>query len=114
MKRLLFQTMFGILLAAAGIYGMYMYMQGLNNGSNFLLLAIAVICISASIFFFYQAGKADNTIVQKPKVTELTENTSNLEATLARNNELTAQWEETHNKRDKLRMLEIANTPIKE
>lgn len=113
MKRILFQTISGIFLAALGIYAIYMYLQGLNQVNNLVFLCISLLALGGSVYLFFRAGKVDDTVIKKPTLETATSNTSSLEGVLQRNNELSAQWEQTNEERDKLRMLEIANIPGK-
>ena len=113
MKRTLLQTFLGILSSGCGIYLVYLYILGLNNGGNLLFLLGSIILIGFGIFCLLRAGKSDSTVIKKIQNNSVETNTDSLENVLSRNNELSEEWKDTTQKRNKLQMLEIASTPVK-
>ncbi len=110
MINIIIRTLLGIILILGGIYLFYLYMNGLESGSNLLLLGLAILCLIFGGGLLFLASRtemkndsgvnADNAI---PPSTGLAE-------TLKRNNEIAVQWDKTQKERDKLKMLEIASS----
>ena len=107
MKRVLFKTFLGLVLCILGICVSYLYLDGLKDGSNPLLLVAAIVLIAVGVFCLVKAGKSDATVIVKlkeePHVPK--ERGQNM---LERNNELLGDYYKTANTRDRLKVLEVA------
>lgn len=108
MKKILLETFIGIVLCGFGIYVGYLYITGINNGSNPVLLVLSIILIGVGVFSLYKASTYDDTIIQKPTVDTTAQTPATTSKILERNNQLTSQWKKTIEQRDKLKMLQIA------
>lgn len=106
MKKILFFTLFGIILLVAGIISIYIFFERLNQNSYPWLLFLSVAFFGGCAFFFFKATnqQTQNNNKQEP-IIEKTEKKSILE----RNNELINEYRNTSNTRDKLKVLESAS-----
>jgi hypothetical protein len=107
MKIVLFKTFLGLVLCIMGIVAAYIFLDGLKDGSNPLLLAAAVVFIAVGVFCLVRAGKSDATVMMKLK-SEPLQKKEGAKNMLERNNELIGDWKKTADARDRLKMLEAA------
>src|SRR5438270_81468 len=111
MLKVFSQTFLGLLLCFSGLYVLYFYLTGINDGRSPLLLGLSVLLIAGGVFLFFRVGKSDATVVSKMKLDNPDTNQSanpGLENTLKKNNELMADWSKTNEAKQRLRMLELA------
>jgi hypothetical protein len=107
MKNVLFKTFLGLVLCIGGICVSYLYLDGLKDGNNLLLLAAAIVLIAVGVFCLVKAGKSDATVITKLKNEphEIQKRGPNM---LEKNNELVGDYQKTANERDRLKVLEAA------
>ena len=111
MKNALFKTLLktflGLLFCILGIVVVYLYLDGLKDGSNPLMLAAALALLGLGVFCLVRAGKSDATVMVKIKSEPLVpkEGAKNM---LEKNNELLGDWKKTADARDRLKILETA------
>jgi hypothetical protein len=110
MRFVILRTALGLLLSAAGIQAIYTYVLGLDKGISFLILLLAIILICAGTYLLMKAGKSDETVFSKLKNfrRKRVDEDTVLEQALQTNNKLTEKWDQTIEKRDRLKMLEIS------
>jgi hypothetical protein len=108
MKSVLFKTFLGLLLCIAGICVSYLYLDGLKDGSNPLMLAGAIVLIAVGVFCLVKAGKSDATVIVKLK-DEPHAPKEGAQNILDRNNALLGDYNKTADARDRLKMLEEAH-----
>lgn len=111
MVRIISQTLLGLALAFGGIVLFYLYIIGLNEGSNPLLIIGSIPLVGGGAFILFRAGESDATVT-KTKVAmpnlqgKFAE--SGLDKRIQKNNNLTKEWKKTDDARNRLRMLELA------
>lgn len=116
MLKVIAQTFLGLLILFTGLYIMYFYVTGIDEGSSILLLLLSLPVIGGGIFVLLRAGKSDASVVKKmdkniPSILdkEFAVEDSGLENTIKKNNELTQEWSKTNEARNRLRMLELSS-----
>lgn len=105
MKKVLLGTFVGFILFGAGLYIGYLAIGAIKNGATpFLILGSVILC-GAGMFVLYRAGRLDTF---KTKFAPITPKENGGQSILAKNQEIIKDWNDTNNKRDKLKMLEAA------
>lgn len=119
MLKELLQTLIGIILAFAGIVLLYLFLTSLNNHPNYLFIGLSLLTFGGAVFLFIRAEKTDPVILDRtePESESITipfipKGGKKSPDTLARNNEMVKEWTETNSKRDKLKVAQIAATPV--
>ena len=111
MLKVIVKTISGMFFVAMGIGIIYFYLTHIDNGSSPLLLIASFCTIIVGIFILVNAGKSDETVIQKQKfpsdnqAEEARKQSVNL---IERNNAITQDWLKSSEKRDKLKLLEMA------
>lgn len=106
MKKVLIGTMAGFLLFGAGLYAGYLAIESIKNGGSSLFILGSVLLCGGGMFVLYKAGRMDTF---KSKIAPLETAQKPAEKTmLEKNNEIIKEWNDTNDKRDKLKMLEAA------
>lgn len=112
MLRVISQTLFGLVLLAAGFYFGFVFLQGLADNSASWAIFCAIPLIIASIFLLALAGKSDATVFKKTKIPQLGENqdsaTDGFANQLKKNNQMLSDWSKTNLAKDRLHMMEIS------
>ena len=107
------RTILGLLSAFSGASLAFAYLIGIDQNISILLLLISIPLIVVGIYLLFKAGKSDVTVVKMPDKTtsEVAENKkkAGLAEILLKNNQTTAKWAKTVEKRDRLKMLEISS-----
>jgi flagellar motor component MotA len=100
------KTIIGLILCFGSIVLGYLFLDGLASGVNYLLLAGAIFLVAGGVFCLVIAGKSDALGVKKVK----SEPSSAPQGpnVFERNNSMLKDYQETGDKRDKLKMLEAA------
>lgn len=111
MKAFFAQSLLGLVLSAAGIQTIYIYVKGLDSGASVLLLLLALVLIVVGFYLLMRAGKTDVSVFKRLKnfKTKNANAEESLAKSLQKNDQLTNQWSKTVEKRDKLKMLEISS-----
>ncbi|HVA97133.1 MAG TPA: hypothetical protein VND99_05755 [Candidatus Acidoferrales bacterium] len=113
------QSFLGVILALAGIFVLYLFITSLNQNANYLFFGGSLLLIGGAIFLFIRAEKSDTIILKRtepesegigiPFIPKINKRQSE---TLAKNNEMLKEWNKTNATRDKLKIVQIASTPI--
>lgn len=102
----LIATILGLVLSVSGIVVGYLFLDGLANEANFLLLGGAVVLIAGGVFCFVKGGKSDALGVKKVKSEPIVlKEGQNI---LEKNNAMLGDYNKTADTRDRLKMLEAA------
>ncbi len=104
MKKVLIGTILGFFLFGSGLYVGYLTIGNIRDGGSPLLILGSVILCVAGMFLLYKAGRIDTF---KSKIAPLNTNAS-AKSMLEKNQEIIKEWNDTNDKRDKLKMLEAA------
>lgn len=111
----------GVLVSVGGFYMAYVYVKGIDDGSNPILLALSVLVVGLGVFILLRVGKSDATVgIMKVDVNkaalEKEENGGGggYKSILDRNNAISEEWTKTVEHRDRLKMLEMAESAKKE
>jgi hypothetical protein len=106
---LILKTFLGFLISILGFSLAFLYLIRMEENYSFLLLLPAVFLIILGAYLLIRTGKSDATVVKKPDM-PLTKDASNmgLEDVFNKNNQLSSKWAKTVEKRDRLKLLEIA------
>ena len=105
MRKVIFQTLLGLLLIVVGIGTWYLsVIKFLGIGPIFLAMAIAVSLVG--IFYLYRAGTTDP---YKIKFSDNLTPSSESESLLQKNNKLVADYYKTVETKDKLKILKTAD-----
>ena len=100
------KTSAGLILCLVSIFLGYLFLDGLANGANYLFLAGAIVLLAGGVFCLVLAGKSDALGVKKLKSESgVVPHGQNI---LERNNTMLKDYQETGDKRDKLKLLEAA------
>lgn len=110
MKKVLLGTFLGFSLFGAGLYVGYLTIGSIREGGSPLFILGSVILCAAGMFLLYKAGRMDTF---KSKIAPLHTNASG-KSMLERNQETIKEWNDTNDKRDKLKMLEAAGAAEEE
>jgi hypothetical protein len=110
MFKVILETFLGLISSITGFYVAYLYLKSLNDSGQHLLLVIALPLIGMGIWFLVQAGKSGKTVglASESEVPHLAPDAGKFESILQKNDDLAKEWGQTVDKRDKLRVLEIA------
>ncbi len=106
MKKIILGSLLGLFLLGGGLVVGYIGILGMRDGGNPILLLLGLLLFCVGMFVLYKAGRidafkskiAETPIGAKPKG----------ESILEKNSKIVNEWNETNNKRDKLKMLEAA------
>lgn len=109
MLKLLLKIILGFGGTLGGFYLAYLYVKGLEHGSNPLLLISAILLVSVGVYFLIKASSSSVVGVAKAKP-EVQQTTSNqgFSEMLKRNNELESKWARTAQLRDQLKVLQVS------
>lgn len=103
-KRLLF-TFLGFLLVGVGFFLGYLGLLGIERDGNVIFLIPAFPLIGAGIFLLYKAGRMETA---KLKFKELAPTDIKGGNVVDRNNKMAAEWNNTNNMRDKLKVVQAS------
>jgi len=109
MLKVLLNTIVGIGLFIGGFGLAYYYLANIDNGDSGLLLIPAFGMVIASVFMFMRAGKSDETVILNKQTAETQNSAPKQGDLLKKNSQITQEWMKSVEKRDKMRMLEIAS-----
>lgn len=104
MKKVLLGTFIGFLLFIAGLYVGYITIENIKSGGSPFLIVGSIILCSAGMFILFRAGRLDTF---KSKFAPTSTGLSG-KSILEKNQKIIKDWNETNQKRDKLKMLEAA------
>jgi hypothetical protein len=106
MRKILLGSFIGLILLGGGFVSVYLGMQGVSAGGPPILLIIGLVSFCAGLGVLYKAGRID---AFKSKFAETPAAPGPKgESVLEKHNKIISEWNETNNKRDKLKMLEAA------
>jgi hypothetical protein len=105
-KTTLLKTFAGLALCIGSIILGYLFLDGLANGANFLLLGGSIILLAGGVCCLVLAGRSDALGVKKVKSEPLTAPQG--QNVFERNNEMLKDWKKTGDARDRLKILEAA------
>jgi hypothetical protein len=114
MLRVIFNSILGILTTVAGFYLGYLYLKSLRETGQPLLLLLAFPLIIFGIVLLVRTSRSDESLViatyqedLKPNSpeTDVTEKVGNI---MEKNNQILNDWIKESEKRDKMKILEIA------
>lgn len=107
MKKGILFSIAGIITVIASIYLFYFYINGLNDGGNIFLFLAALVCLGLAVFSFIKATKP-----APPPADLATVITAEAEAAskLQQNNNMVNDYNKTAKARERLRMLELADS----
>jgi hypothetical protein len=111
MKRVIFETISGLLMVILGFYLAFIYLYGMEEGSSPWLLFPSIFLIIIGLYLLIRAGKSEDTVVLKKDLDKPSNNVGKkegLESIIQRNNELSAEWAKTIETRDRMKLLEIS------
>ncbi len=106
MKKILLGSLIGLLLLGGGFVCVYLGMQGVASGGAPILLLAGLLSFCVGLGVLYKVGRIDafkSKFAETPAVA-----TPTGESVLEKHNKIISEWNETNNKRDKLKMLEAA------
>ena len=115
MLRVIFNSFLGILATVAGFYLAYLYLESLNQTGRPLYLLLSLPLIISGIILLVRTSRSDESLVistfqgtesqtEKPE----NQNTGSLGNIMEKNNQLLNEWTKQSEKRDKMKILEIA------
>jgi hypothetical protein len=107
MKKKALLTGGGILGTLLSVYLFYLYINGLNDGGNILLFLGSLICSGISIFGFILATKPP---AQPVEATAAVTSEEEAASRLQQNNEMVNDYNKTAKAREKLRMMQLADS----
>jgi len=109
--KVILKTLLGLLVCASGFLLVFFYLIKIDDGWTPLLLIPAILLIILGAYILIKAGKSDVTVVKKPDIPLAAKDVSNagLEAVFNKNSQLSSEWANTVEKRDKLKLLEISS-----
>lgn len=106
MKKIILGSLLGLLLLGGGLVLGYIGLTGLNDGGNPVMLLGGLGLFGVGMFVLFKAGRMD---AFKSKIADMPINSKpNGQSILEKNSKIVNEWNETNNKRDKLKMLEAA------
>jgi hypothetical protein len=113
MIRVILNTFLGILTTIAGFCVSYVYLKSLNGTSQPLLLFLAFPLVIIGIILLIRTSRTDESLVistyQEPKNDEpVSPPPDKRENLMEKNSQLLDNWIKESEKRDKLKLLEIA------
>ena len=110
MLKVLLTTLLGLFSSGSGLYLGYLYLNSLSTTSKPLLLVPSLPLTIFGIMLILRASQANERLLinddQPPVVPP--ENVDNFKNIAQKNNELVSDWIKESDKRDKLKILEIA------
>lgn len=106
MKKVLLWTFLGFLLLVPGIFLAFLYLQGVEKGSNPLLLIAGILLFGGGVFMLYRAGTQDTSKIKFSDAVP-----SEDASILSKNNEMISEWNKTNDARDRLKILQASATP---
>jgi hypothetical protein len=108
MKKIIFQIIIGFLISILGFYFGVTYLLNIEKLSSLWRLGLAIIFIGIGANFLIRASKEDGAIIGQVNLDKINDVKPKLENILQKNNEILNKWAKTQEKKDKLKMLEIA------
>ena len=113
MLRVILNAFLGILSTVGGFYLAYLYLQSLGNTGQPLFLVAALPLIVFGIILLVRTSRSDESLVistyQVPKTDDSASPTpKKQENIMEKNNQLLNDWIKESEKRDKMKILEIA------
>jgi hypothetical protein len=115
MLRVIFNSFLGILATVAGFYLAYLYLESLNQTGRPFYLLLSLPLIVFGIILLVRTSRSDESLVistfqasgPQPDKPEK-ENSASLGNIMEKNNQLLNEWTKQSEKRDKMKILEIA------
>jgi hypothetical protein len=114
MLRVIFNSFLGILITITGFYLIYLYLRSLRETSQPLLLLPAFPLIIFGIVLLIRTSRSDESLVIStyqnipPKDNPDSQAAGNTGNIMEKNNQLLNNWIKESEKRDKMKILEIA------
>lgn len=116
MKRVLFETVFGVLLFLAGFYLAYLYVKSLEGTGNYIFILLAITLVGFGGFLLYKAGQSDVSVstehIDKAELEKIKSEKKPVDL-IKRNNDIINKWNKTEEERDRLKLLSLAPPPQK-
>jgi hypothetical protein len=106
MKKILLGSLLGLLLLVGGLVVGYLGIVNMRDGGAPFILFGGILLFGIGMFVLYKAGRID---AFKSKIAEVpVSGKPTGQSILEKNSKIVNEWNETNNKRDKLKMLEAA------
>ena len=106
MKKILLGSLLGLIFLGGGLVVGYIGILGMRDGGSPLMLFGGILLFCVGMVVLYKAGRID---AYKSKIADVPVGTKPTGASiLEKNSKIVNEWNETNNKRDKLKMLEAA------
>lgn len=108
MKKVIFGTLIGFALFIAGIYVAFIAIQTMQAGGPAWLLLLSLLLGGGGMLVVYKSGRLDAFRPKAELVAPPVAKDGAQDSILEKNNTIIKEWNETNQKRDKLKMLEAA------
>jgi hypothetical protein len=115
MFRIIFNSLIGISGTGAGFYFSYLYLESLGHLGKPLYLLLGLPLIIAGIILLVRTSRQDETLVVRTfntdpelKAADADPSSTQLDNVVEKNNRLVSDWIKESDKRDKMKILEIA------
>jgi hypothetical protein len=106
MKKMIAGALIGIVIIIQGIYVWYVYMTTFLTEGNHILFGLAIFQVGVGIYILFRSSKSNEPKIQTDEYGFTIKPASPKDSLLARNNELSKNWQKTTEFRDKLKMIQ--------
>lgn len=110
MKKVIFETLLGLVLSVVGFGGIFYGLTVSNGGMlSFVFIGVGFVAVCIGVFLLYKAGTKD---VQKPNFSSMpiAPESGEKKSILEKNQELVNDYNKTMRARDKLKILKMSAT----
>lgn len=105
MGKVILGALLGLFVTGIGLTLSFAYLLWMEDGGNILLLPAGIVLFAVGIFLLFKFGRID---VFKPKFKESTAQAAG-GGVLQRNSKIISEWNQTEDKKEKLKLLKMAS-----